>query len=79
MLDFGWRSRRIYILAQLGSRSVLGLRINFSGLGLCFLCLGYSFPVLDGILGLCGVLLPLALLFVPFSPLALITNLAGSL
>ena len=81
MLGFGIRSRRIFFLAQLGSRSVLGLRISFLGLGLCFLRLGCSFPILGSILGFGGRLFPLAftLFFLPFNPLALITNLAGSL
>ena len=81
MLDFGIRSRRIFFLAQLGSRSVLGLRISFLGLGLCFLCLGCNFPVLGSILGFYGRLFPLALtlVFLPLNPLALITSLAGSL
>ena len=71
MLDFGWRSEKIF----------LGFRINFSGLGLYFLRLGYSFPVLGSILGLCEGLfsLPLSFIFLPFIPLALITSLAGSL
>ena len=81
MLGFGIRSRRIFFLAQLGSRSVLDLRISFLGLGLYFLRIGCSFPVLGSILGFGERLFPLAftLFFLPFNPLALITNLAGSL
>ena len=77
MLDFSRKSRRIFLLAWLESRSVLGLRIDFLGLSLCFLRLDCSFPIL----GLSRGLFPLALAFVflPFSPLALITNVVGSL
>ena len=71
MLDFGIRSRRIFFLARLGSRSILGLRISFLGLGLYFLRLDCSFPVLGSVLGFYRKLFPLALtlVFLPVSPL----------
>ena len=80
MLDFSIRSTRIFFLARLGSKSVLGLKISFLGLGLCFLCLSYSFLVLGSVLGFYRRLFPLALtlVFLPLSPLALITSLARS-
>ena len=79
MLVFGWRSRRIFFLAQLGGKSILGLGISFLIHGLYFFRLGYSFLVLDSVLGFCRELFPLALtlFFLYPGPLALITSLAG--
>ena len=71
----------MFFLTRLGSRSILGLGVNFLGLGLYFLYLGCSFPILGSILGLGEGLFPFAIafFFLTFSPLALVTSLAGSL
>ena len=53
MLSLGlWRRRRSFFLDRLGGRGVLGLRINFFSLGLCFLCLSFNFLGLDNVLSL---------------------------
>ena len=52
VLSLGLWRRRILFLTRLGDRSVLGLRISFFSLGLCFLCLNYSFLGLGSIFGL---------------------------
>ena len=65
---------RVLLLAWLRARSILGLRINLLGFGLCFLHFG-------GIFGLGRWLLPfiLVLAFFSLSRLALVTSLLGSL
>ena len=61
-------------MAWLRSRSILGFGVNFLSLGLYFLLLGSIFRLGRGIF-------PFAFdfTFLPFSPLALVTSLAGSL
>ena len=80
MLSLGLWRRRVFFLAWLGDRSILGLRISFFSLGLYFLCLSCSFLDLGSISGLWEGLGPLALnfFFGPMSALILITSLARS-
>ena len=80
MLSLGRGSRKVFFLARLRGRSILGLRINFFNLDLCFLCLSCSFLVLANIFGFWGELFLLVLTFVfgLLNPLALITSLVGS-
>ena len=65
-----------FCLLCLGLSNILGLRISLFSLGLYLLCLDLS-----GICSLWGglSLLAITLVFGPINPLALITNLAGSL
>ena len=80
VLSLGLGRKKVFFLARLRGRSILGYRISFFRLGLCFLCLSCSFLGLGSFFGLWGGLGPLALTFIfgPISPLALITSLAGS-
>ena len=62
-------------LALLNGRIVLGLWVNFFGLGLCFLCLSPNFFGLSSVLGFRGGLSSISFIL---GPLALIPSFTGS-
>ena len=81
LITKSWSSEKEGLLSGSAKRQrCLCLRINLFGLGLGLLCLICSFLGLSSILSLRGGLglLTLAFVFGHLSPLALITNLAGS-